>query len=296
LESSIYLLSSIASLPENTAVLPIINTNHSTHIAAKLPCPPYTIVGQNQISHPGLEEANQERIHSSHVRRGSEDGYIPPGTLTSLTGSTRNIFFSKNASDNALPGKIERIFYVNPYGHEVHPSANPKVIQALRNADVLIYSIGSLFTRYVVIRLLFNSFSIIPCLIPKGVANVVIQASNLKYKIFLLNKCHDRETTGFTSALDYIQAIVDACHISSRATGVDDPPEEWTRYITHVVYLRGCKIQVDVPAIKQHGIECVGIWPGPKGAIYEPSVLERVLVGICSGRGGGLQRRATVQN
>jgi hypothetical protein len=143
LESSIYLLSSISALPESTTVLPIINTNHSTHIAAKLPCPPYVIVGQNQISHPSSEP------DSPHTRQPTEDyeSSLPPGSLASLNGQMRNLLISKTKNDS-LPGKIQRIFYVNPYGNEVHPSANPRVISALGTADVVIYSIGSLFTRY----------------------------------------------------------------------------------------------------------------------------------------------------
>jgi hypothetical protein len=149
LESSIYLLASISSLAENITVLPIINTNHSTHIAAKLPCPPYIIVGQNQISHPSPADAVFERPHTKAVSLADDedDGSLPPGTLASLNGSLPNIVFSKTNGVDALPGKIERVFYVNPYGNEVHPSANPKVVTSLRNADALIYSIGSLFTR-----------------------------------------------------------------------------------------------------------------------------------------------------
>ena len=80
--------------------------------------------------------------------RDDEDGILPPGTLASLNGTIRNILISKTNGTDTLHGKIERVFYVNPYGNEVHLSANPRVINALRAADVLIYSIGSLFTRY----------------------------------------------------------------------------------------------------------------------------------------------------
>ena len=156
LESSIYLLSSISSLPETTTVLPIINTNHSTHIAAKLPCPPYVIVGQNQISHPS-PTTDSGRVHARAVfSDDDDDGSLPPGTLASLHGSMRNIVFSKDGGGDDLPGKIERVFYVNPYGNEVHPSANPRVINSLRAADVLIYSTGSLFTRSVPMSVLLT--------------------------------------------------------------------------------------------------------------------------------------------
>ena len=229
----------------------------------------------------------------------------------------QNILFSKGGgTGDLLPGKIERLFYVNPYGNEVHPSANPKVINALRNADVLIYSIGSLFTRYGHRSESHIDDSIIPCLIPKGIAKAIIESTNMKFKILLLNNSHDRETTGFTSATDYIQAIITACQNSLTASSTETTtanttalslsteidPSSWTQYITHLVYLRGCAIQIDVSELKKKGIECVGIWSPSSGKgdsnnmVYESNVLERVLMGICSGRGGGLQRRATVQN
>ena len=290
LESSIYLLSSISSLAENITVLPIINTNHSTHIAAKLPCPPYVIVGQNQISHPSLADVLPEK--GPHARTGSiaedEDGTLPPGTLASLNGSGRNIVFEKCGTD-ALPGKIERVFYVNPYGNEIHPSANPRVVAALRNADSLIYSTGSLFTSYFPPTSKTND-RIVPCLVPKGIAKAMTESTTLKFKILLLNNSFDRETTAFTSATDYIKAIIKAC------THPHQDNRPWTHYVTHLVYLRGSKIPVDTADLKARGIECVGIWPAQDGMVYDAGILERVLTGICSGRGGGLQRRATVQN
>jgi 2-phospho-L-lactate transferase CofD len=129
-------------------VLPIINTNHSTHIAAKLPCPPYVIVGQNQISHPPAEEITSTGLVNAHFgSTDEEEGVSLPGSLASLNGTIRNLVFTKVDGGDALPGKIEKLYYVNPYGNEVFPSANPRVLSALRAADALIYSIGSLFTR-----------------------------------------------------------------------------------------------------------------------------------------------------
>jgi len=273
LESSIYLLSSIASLPESVRVVPIINTNHSTHIAAKLSCPPYIIVGQNQISHP---TEFTDKTHSRTISLDDEDGTLPPGSLPTLKSPLRNMLVQK--SNDFLNGRIERVFYVNPYGTEVYPSANPKVIQALESTDVLIYSIGSLFT------------SIIPCLIPKGVAKTILQAK-MRFKIFLLNNGNDRETSGFTSAIDYVSAIVDACNDSLRASGMQ-APENWTQYVTHLVYLRGCAIEVDVFEFKKRGIECIGI--RPDDMVYDSKALERVLMGLCHGP-RALQRRASVQ-
>ena len=96
--------------------------------------------------------------------------------------------------------------------------------------------------------------------------------------------------------MDYIQAIVNACEDSLRASGRRcEGDSNWTDYVTHLVYLRECEISVDAAELKKKGIECVGVWQGKDGMVYESGVLERVLSGICLGR-GGLQRRATVHN
>lgn len=87
-----------------------------------------------------------------------DDATLLPGSLASLNGMMKNILISKEEG-NSLPGKIERIFYVNPYGNEVHPLPNPRVVNALKTADVLIYSIGSLFTRYPLPTLIQYLFS-----------------------------------------------------------------------------------------------------------------------------------------
>ena len=117
----------------------------------------------------------------------------------------------------------------------------------------------------------------------------------MKFKILLLNNSHDRETTGFTSATDYVETIVKACQDSLRASS-SPTFHSWNEYVTHLIHLRGSEIKVDILELRSKGIECVGIWPMEGQMLYEASVLERVLAGICSGRGSGLQRRATVPN
>jgi len=118
----------------------------------------------------------------------------------------------------------------------------------------------------------------------------------MKFKILLLNNTHDRETTGFVSATDYVEAVVNACH-DSLGDSAADRTESWSEYVTHLVYLRGCEIPVDVADLKKRGIECRSVLPagsGLEGMVYDPNVLERVLSGIVKGM--GLQRRATVQD
>ena len=134
-------------------------------------------------------------------------------------------------------------------------------------------------------------------MIPKGVAKTILEAKSMRFKILLLNNANDRETSGFDSATDYIQAIVDACNDSLRASRVEDATEDWTQYVTHLVYLRGSSIKVDVFELKERGIECIGIRPDKDDLVYDAKGLERVLMGLCYGSTAvGLQRRASVQN
>lgn len=39
------------------------------------------------------------------------------------------------------------LYYMNAYGHEVHPTPNPEFIKALATSEALVYSCGSLWTR-----------------------------------------------------------------------------------------------------------------------------------------------------
>jgi hypothetical protein len=68
----------------------------------------------------------------------------------------------------------------------------------------------------------------------------------------------------------------------------------WSDYVTHLVYLRECSIPVDALELKEKGVECIGVLSVGKEMVYDPRSLERVLSGLCAGRGSGHQRRATI--
>jgi 2-phospho-L-lactate transferase/gluconeogenesis factor (CofD/UPF0052 family) len=147
-ESAIYLFRSITGVPENIHVIPAINSNFAHHIAAGL-SDGTVITGQNQISHPspcGLpppSEIAAEDFYSDE-NEDVEDANLP-GSLKELR--QRNIEFSKS-EETELPARIERVWYINPYGQEIRPPANPKVLAAVAAAEAVVYSIGSLYTRY----------------------------------------------------------------------------------------------------------------------------------------------------
>lgn len=234
-ESAIYLLSAVCGIPdEEIRVIPSINSNFSHHIAAELE-DGSVIVGQNSISHPSLEVAFtanlkkgqlqlQNRIERSEAlsaytsasqlslnhsngeadmqqEETEEEDAHPPFTLKTLRAS--NITFTKAAEElDSLPSRINRVHYVNSFGQEILPPANPRAIQALQNAEYIIYSIGSLYT------------SIVPNLVLRGIGDTMRKTS-ASMKILILNGCLDREVgpeevdKPFT-AVGFINAIVKA--------------------------------------------------------------------------------------
>lgn len=233
-ESAIYLLSSVCGIPdEDIKVIPSINSNFSHHIAAELE-DGTVIVGQNSISHPSIigEDTESGRIVSRDRARmmlpvddgipvlngvnsmestveDTNDGSLiqeeedahPPFTLPTLR--TNNIAFTKAADElDDLPSQISRIHYVNSFGQEILPPANPRAIQAIQQASSIIYSIGSLYT------------SIVPNLVLRGIGETM-RKNNSAAKVLILNGCLDREVGPATSdrsftAANFIDAIVKA--------------------------------------------------------------------------------------
>lgn len=229
-----------------TAVLPAIVSNFSHHISAGL-ADGSTITGQNAISHPSEPTAADLNDNATTT---IEDANLP-GSLPTLRRP--NIHFSKGPSEEQpLPARIERLWYINPYGQEMRPSPNPKVLDAINGAEALIYSIGSLYT------------SIVPSLILQGVGAAIARSSGgPRFKILILNGSLDRETGGF-SASDFISAIARAGE-ESRGVGFekggDVEREVWGRYVTHLIHLEGEGVPgVDKEELGRWGVECVRLY------------------------------------
>jgi 2-phospho-L-lactate transferase/gluconeogenesis factor (CofD/UPF0052 family) len=271
-EAAIYLLSSVCAVPDRVAVLPAINTNFAHHIAAGL-TDGTVITGQNDISHPsfptaavpgtGVLQAPDTEEHDK-----VEDANLP-GSLPALRRPA--IAFSKDDEED-LPARIDRIWYINPYGQEIRLPANPRILEAMRQASSVVYSIGSLFT------------SLIPNLVLRGVGEA-IASPGVRNKILLLNGTLDRETgpsaDPFTG-LDFVAAIARAC---ADSRGLPRPDElEYAQYVTHVLYVEGTGAP---PVDKQHlarlGIDSTRLY-GPKderGSVrYDSKALEQALESI----------------
>ncbi|KAL9046514.1 MAG: hypothetical protein Q9214_000662 [Letrouitia sp. 1 TL-2023] len=292
-ESAIYLLALIGNVDESrTAVLPCIVSNFTHHISAGLE-DGTVIAGQNAISHPSAPTAlPQSPITPSHPINSSADHNVTenvedatlPGSLPTLRQP--NLVFSKMVEE-PLPSRINRIWYINPYGQEMEPRPNPKALDAVRSSDAVIYSIGSLYT------------SLAPSLILPGVGDAI--DSGPRFRILILNGSLDRETGGF-SARDFIDAIVRACE-SSRGNhiplNVEVGMEAVRRYVTHLIHLEGPGTpEVDREALK--GVECMRLY-GRKGddgkMMYDQKALAQAL-GIILGRRdrkGERSRRNTME-
>ncbi|KAK3392092.1 UPF0052-domain-containing protein [Sordaria brevicollis] len=216
----------------------------------------------------------------------TEDASLP-GSLPSLR--TQNIQFSKSDSDESdqLSSRIERVWYINPYGHEIWPNANPKVIDALAKTKMVVYSIGSLWT------------SIVPSLVLRGVGEALSgdedeeEGGERVKKVLVLNATIDRETGPKSkpmTATDFVRAVAKAGEQSRRS----DP--HYRKYVTHLIYLDGQEVggrlarmgtapKVDVDELNRLGIKCVkvvgreGEGEG-KGVRYDEVGLGEALEGI----------------
>ncbi|KAL2213128.1 UPF0052 domain protein [Sarocladium strictum] len=259
-EAAICLLSSICAVSDKVAVLPALNSNFANHIAAGL-ADGTVITGQNDISHPSAPSAavpgsgtNTSGVQTPAVQHHSdemdehdkvEDANLP-GSLPALRRQA--IAFSKQHEED-LPARIERLWYINPYGQEIRVPANPRVLDALRTSNIVVYSIGSLFT------------SLIPNLVLKGVGEL-IASRGIRNKILILNGTTDRETGPSThpfTALDFVGAIANAC---ADSRGLPRPGEdEYHHYVTHVIYLESPTIpKVDKQHFATLGIDATRLY------------------------------------
>lgn len=237
-------------MPSHTSVLPAINSNFTHHISVGL-ANGETITGQNSISHPSISTALESagapgEIDETEQHDRIEDANLP-GSLPTLR--KQYITFSK-ADEEELAARIERLWYINPYGQEIRIAANPLVLKALAESQAVIYSIGSLYT------------SIVPSLVLKGVGEAISNPT-IRYKILILNATIDRETGPSSqpySALDFVASIAKAGEESKGNFG-PLAKNKYKNYVTHVIHLQGPGTPaVDKDELKSVGIEAIRVY------------------------------------
>lgn len=242
LDSAIELILRMTRISPNIKILPCLNTNYTYHISAVLQNGDI-ITGQSQISHPNepiatilSSSTSVHKIYDPVILHDIHEDvpYQHPDLNIS------QLHFSKS-ENQPLKSPIEKIFYINPYGEEIHPQANSRTIKSINNAKTVVYSIGSLMT------------STIPVIILKGIGSAIIKSS--ARKVLLLNGNYDRETFGLT-AVDFIATILKAVEYSIHDEKVQFGAKD---VVTHLVYMEGCEIPVDVEMIEKVGIKCVKV-------------------------------------
>lgn len=269
LDSAIELFMKMTAISPKIAVLPCINTNFSYHIGAKL-ANDLIITGQSQISHPSTTpQAYPPPIHKTrpptptqeidmqfhlgeHSLSGDESalsseeelGNLPLYTHPELKKS--QLHFSKSDNIEPLLSPIKRVFYISPYGEEICPTAQSRVISTITGARIVVYSIGSLMT------------SIVPIIVLKGVGRAITAENNWdKKRVLFLNGCEDRETFGM-EASDYVRIIVELARYSLKKSN-QEVCDCWSRYVTHLFYMERPNIPVNIEFLQSKGVKCVQI-------------------------------------
>ncbi|KAJ6501425.1 UPF0052-domain-containing protein [Mycena vitilis] len=262
LPASIFLFSSITNSQAN--ILPVIVTNHTVTIAAELDNGE-KLVGQCEISHPVPVQGTA----------GSADAMSPADGMGETIVQRRNVMFDQATKGEYQPlgARISRLFYMNAYGFEIHPSPNPEYISALAANDMLVYSCGSLWT------------SIMPCLALRGVAAAIARSRSLRAKVLLLNAKNDRETDGYT-AVDYINAIVRTlnAHYGTQSFGLgygfgSNTTFPVSAFITDLVYLKDTSVHVDLRQITAMGVRCTEV---DGAGLFDAAGVKQALDGILS--------------
>ncbi|GMM36882.1 hypothetical protein DASC09_042070 [Saccharomycopsis crataegensis] len=187
-------------------VIPSINSKDQRYNIAALLDNGDIIRGQSQISHPSTSTSKPKLTQLS----------VPSDIdLSTIDLNEPQLIFQKDHSE-PLISPINRIYYIEDKYHEYQPKLFDQAQKILEEADVIIYSIGSLFT------------SIIPVLVLRGTGeamavNCFIDSIQRKKKIFLLNGNSDRETGGFNS-LDFIGKTINSLLYSLKMKSELDLP------------------------------------------------------------------------
>ncbi|KAJ7674447.1 hypothetical protein B0H17DRAFT_1170677 [Mycena rosella] len=262
LPASIFLFSSITNSQAN--ILPVIVTNHTVTIAAELDNGE-KLVGQCEISHPVATQGSE--AFNITLSDGDGDG------MGETISQRKNVLFEQQDKGvyQPLAARISRLFYMNAYGFEIHPSPNPEYISALAANDVLVYSCGSLWT------------SIIPCLALRGVATAIARSRSLRAKVLLLNSKNDRETDGYT-AVDYINAIVRTLNAQYNAQSYGlayglggNTTFPVSAFITDLVFLKDTSVAVDLRQITAMGVRCTEV---DGAGVFDAAGVKEALDGI----------------
>ena len=266
----------MAGIPSGSRVVPAVLSEDRLVLGASLE-DGTRIRGQHRVSHPKPSDASS---HESRPRR--------PTTAVVKSGID-----SEEDRFSLHPSPVSRVAYLSHDRRrssspeeewndrdEIHPEPNPLVLDAVSNANCVVYACGSLFT------------SVVPSLVLKGVGDAVSKKNSKDVpKVLLLNGWHDKETCWAEPAENgvdgeivvkrmdatmIVKAVVDALDQgragrvsngdenendgdSTRLDGVDvddgTPSESFplvTDYVTHVLHPIGTEIEIDERSLQEY--------------------------------------------
>mmetsp|Transcript_34483 Transcript_34483/g.83432 ORF Transcript_34483/g.83432 Transcript_34483/m.83432 type:complete len:444 (+) Transcript_34483:786-2117(+) len=263
LPAAIFLFSKVAGIPSGSRVIPAVLSGERLVLGAELK-DGTRIRGQYKISHPKPNNLPGQQ-HKPNRRERSDSG----GSLSRHHQVVKKSSLdSKDAIDSLHPSPVSRVAFLlhDPTWrsaektesasiqqwsdrHEISPEANPLVLDAISNANCIVYGCGSLFT------------SVLPSLVLAGVGSAI--SCQRVPKVLLLNGWHDFETSWAESsdsnvgerivkrmdASSFVKAVVDA--LNQGGVHLDDnhstcrPIPLVTDYITHLFYPVGTEINID---------------------------------------------------
>mmetsp|Transcript_32403 Transcript_32403/g.103109 ORF Transcript_32403/g.103109 Transcript_32403/m.103109 type:complete len:556 (+) Transcript_32403:35-1702(+) len=268
MDSAIFMFSRVSGIPPASLVLPCICTEERITLGAQLD--DGTIIrGQNNISHPPPwgPEADAAEVEGpccsipSHLLVNKEDDGPP------LSSPIRRVFYLGSLGDGASSEE-----------HEVFPAVNPRVLQEVGGAELVVYAMGSLYT------------SICPSLTLQGVGEAI--AARGCPKVMLLNGCLDRETMGMDAAgmaRTVVRSLNRTFAHTRRGSCLEHPP---AAYVTHLLAPEGGRVAVDEGELWEMGVEVVWVAgyhpPGkPDKVRFHEAALVEALGKIVRGGGSG---------
>lgn len=189
-----------------------------------------------------------------------EDEFANPTTILPELKASQ-LHFDKIDDGDMLPAAVKRILYINPYGEEIKPNGNVRALTRMKNADIIVYSIGSLLT------------SLLPIVILGNIAKCISERNSTK-KVLLINNKYDRESFGL-DGVRYIKLIVDSMRKALRKfdksknnnnkmpMNILDQEQQcripWNTFITDIIYLDKGEIKIDENFMAKRGIRCHSI-------------------------------------
>ena len=288
LPAAIFLFSKVAGIPSGSRVVPAVLTEDRLVLGAELK--DWTrIRGQFNISHPRPELSNDttqttiqhENEHRQVIKKSSEVASLHSSPIQRISYLLNDPTWKKNNQQHtqSLDNNSTQQQQWSSR-NEITPEPNPQVLDAISNANCIVYGCGSLFT------------SVLPSLVLDGVGSAI--SSRYVYKVLLLNGWHDCETSWVEksneddgsskqvvkqmNANSIVQAVIDALDQDGSHSNNDDDDDEdngsstiTTDYITHIFYPLGTEIDIDEQSLLKLGIEVRGIESIPANTCSEGS-------------------------